>query len=1196
MTDTISYQSIFAVLPTPSVVLLADTPKFTVVEANDAYLQIARELREDVLGKGFFEAFPTNPYLHEKDLPETLNRVLCDKKPFKTAARKYRLNHLGSGKKEVYLEINNIPLLDEQGAVRYIIRSVGDVTDVLQTKKNEKKITESLLMHEDLLRETQRIAHIGSWEVDLVTHNILWSGELREIYEVPADYKPTFETSLEFFKHGESRDTITRMTARAMDNGEVFDLELPVITARGNERWVRITGKAELIAGTCKRIYGATQDITEKKRIQDSLVVSRNKLNSLIQSVEGIVWEADIATYRYTFLSNQVVPILGYSPEAWLKIPDFWRLHIYPADRKKTVRYCHEQARLGKNFVVDYRMIRADGSLVWIKDMVTIISENGRPKWIRGLMIDISLSKRATDLEHIEKTVLELNSRKEVPVETVLTSYLKGIELLFPKMKCSIVRIRDGRMSSWASVSIPKEYNKAIENMPIGPHNGSCGTAAYLRKRIIASDIANDPHWTGFQQLALPHRLLACWSDPIIDSKGAVVATFGIYYQQIKSPNEEELRVIDRANALLTVLLENREQSEVLEETSFLMAQGQELAHFGNWQWNIITNQVGWSDTLYDIYGQNKKTLKATFEGYLELIHPDDRGRVYRLILSVLKTGKDAEFEERILRPSGEVRYLKSWARLRADEKGTPWKMIGACMDITESKKVQEELLSSETRLSNLVDAQTNYVIRLDSEGRYTYANKKYIADFGWLFDKKEPVGLSGLTTVTPYHHERVQEVFRQCVLSPNRVFHVEIDKIRRYGGVIPTFWHFICLTDSQGKASELQCIGIDVSQRKKAEEALKLSNERYEYVNLATHDAIYDWDVEGDHIEWGEGFQRLFGHKPHKGKFQPRHWAELLHPEEFPAVAESLKKAMDDQEQKIWSSEYRMRQANGSFAYVEEKGYILRDRRGKAVRMIGALRDITERKLAETKLRELHEELETSLKVLAASNADLEQFAYVASHDLQEPLRMVTGFLTQLEKKYEAVLDEKAKKYIFFAVDGAKRMRQIILDLLDYSRVGRSDSAMEEVNLGGLIPEILALFRKTIRERHAEILFKDLPTVRTYRSVLRQVFQNLIDNALKYQKQEVTPRIRIAFTEKDRHWQFSVSDNGIGIDPEYHDKIFVIFQRLHTRDQFSGTGMGLAITKKIVETLGGEIWLESAEGTGSTFYFTIAKPTMITA
>ncbi len=248
------------------------------------------------------------------------------------------------------------------------------------------------------------------------------------------------------------------------------------------------------------------------------------------------------------------------------------------------------------------------------------------------------------------------------------------------------------------------------------------------------------------------------------------------------------------------------------------------------------------------------------------------------------------------------------------------------------------------------------------------------------------------------------------------------------------------------------------------------------------------------------------------------------------------------------------------------------------------------ERKKNAEVLSKLNETLQQQTKELLFSNTELEQFAYAASHDLQEPLRMITSFLGQLENKYEHVLDNKAKQYIHFATDGARRMKQIIFDLLEFSRVGRTEDKLEAVNIQELVNEICGLYRKQVEEKNAVVLFDNLPSLQTFKAPVRQVFQNLVANGLKYQLPGANPVLVITATEEPQHWTFSVKDNGIGISHENHEKVFVIFKRLHSKEEYEGTGLGLALTKKIIENLGGKIWVESDEEAGSTFYFTIPK------
>lgn len=252
--------------------------------------------------------------------------------------------------------------------------------------------------------------------------------------------------------------------------------------------------------------------------------------------------------------------------------------------------------------------------------------------------------------------------------------------------------------------------------------------------------------------------------------------------------------------------------------------------------------------------------------------------------------------------------------------------------------------------------------------------------------------------------------------------------------------------------------------------------------------------------------------------------------------------------------------------------------------------KDVTARKKSEEKLKELNRTLKQQAKELAASNAELEQFAFVASHDLQEPLRMVTSFLSQLEKKYADDLDEKAKKYIWFATDGAKRMRQIILDLLNYSRIGRREIEKRAVDLNDVMDAVVLDYRKAIEEKNAVVVWDSLPVISADQSSVKSLLSNLISNALKYHSKDIHPEIMVRARETEDKWKVSVSDNGIGINPEYKEKIFNIFQRLHSNDEYSGTGIGLAVCRKIIENHGGTIWMESEEGKGSTFYFTIPK------
>ena len=240
---------------------------------------------------------------------------------------------------------------------------------------------------------------------------------------------------------------------------------------------------------------------------------------------------------------------------------------------------------------------------------------------------------------------------------------------------------------------------------------------------------------------------------------------------------------------------------------------------------------------------------------------------------------------------------------------------------------------------------------------------------------------------------------------------------------------------------------------------------------------------------------------------------------------------------------------------------------------MLATLIDITERKQREDELRR--------------SNADLEQFAYIASHDLQEPLRMVASYTELLAERYKGQLDERADKYIFYAVDGAKRMQRLVADLLAFARVGSQGKPLMPVDSGAVLAEVLRVLKPRLQAAGADVQAAGMPTVMADEDQLFQLLQNLVGNALKF-RSEAPPCIRISAVREGEAWRFAVADNGIGIEPQYQERIFQMFQRLHERGRYEGSGIGLSIVKRILERHGGRIWLESALGQGSTFYFTL--------
>ncbi len=364
----------------------------------------------------------------------------------------------------------------------------------------------------------------------------------------------------------------------------------------------------------------------------------------------------------------------------------------------------------------------------------------------------------------------------------------------------------------------------------------------------------------------------------------------------------------------------------------------------------------------------------------------------------------------------------------------------------------------------------------------------------------------------------------------------------------------------------------------------------------------------------------RRYGYTPEE--IVNRHIGEFILEEDRERVLADFEHTMLTAEE--FPTQFRFRDRSGAVWWIEEYSSVCTDESGAVTGIKGVLRDITDRKMAEEELQQIRvylenlvqertaglvaanerlsreiverKEQERRLEEIAAalrqSNQELERFAYVASHDLQEPIRAITSYAQLIARRYQGRLDPDADEFLQFIVDGGMRMQALVNDLLEYSRVSTQGKPLEPTESESALRHALDNLNQTIEDQGACITHDPLPRVMADNSQLVRLFQNLIDNAIKFRREDERPEIHISVRPSGTMVQFSVRDNGIGIDPEYRDKIFVMFQRLHTMEQYPGTGIGLAICKRIVERHGGRIWVESEPGKGSVFHFTLPAVT----
>lgn len=358
----------------------------------------------------------------------------------------------------------------------------------------------------------------------------------------------------------------------------------------------------------------------------------------------------------------------------------------------------------------------------------------------------------------------------------------------------------------------------------------------------------------------------------------------------------------------------------------------------------------------------------------------------------------------------------------------------------------------------------------------------------------------------------------------------------------------------------------------------LKRSEEQLNDAQRLAKIGNWEWNIIDNTIEWSDELYRIFGMS--RGDFEANYenYLKCIHPDDRENVNAIVQKSYQDYQP--FDIFHRIISPNGGEYILHGRGEVFLNDEGKIIRMIGTAQDVTERKMAEKKLNQYTIELERK-------NKEIEQFAYAASHDLQEPLRSISNFSKLLAKKLEQNPSQEINEYMSLISGGANRMSKLIFDLLEYSRIGK-DMAMRVTDCDKLVREILIDLTAIIKESGAEIHIEKLPMINCYN--LKSVFQNLIINAIKFKKAGIPPVITISASDTGKEFLFAIEDNGIGIEKEYYSRIFIIFQRLHTRFEYAGTGIGLSLCKKIIELHGGEIGVESEFGKGSTFYFTIPK------
>ena len=502
-----------------------------------------------------------------------------------------------------------------------------------------------------------------------------------------------------------------------------------------------------------------------------------------------------------------------------------------------------------------------------------------------------------------------------------------------------------------------------------------------------------------------------------------------------------------------------------------------------------------------------------------------------------------------------------------SDSDGNINGFLGIGQDISDRKQAEKELRDLTAAMQNAVEG----ISRLDIEGRYLKINRAYAHQCG--YEPEEMLGMEWPMTVHPDDIEMLILAYQEMLTSGK--VEVEARGVRKNGSFFHKQLTMVKACDEQGIFNGHHCFMKDITDRKLTETALQESESKYRQIVELAEEGIWVIDSNACTTYVNQAMARMLGYT------ELEMFGRSLFDFMDEQVTQSANDNMEQRRQGIAERhEFRLKSKDGKDVWTYMSTSPVMDESDNLLSCCALVYNITDRKESEQQMLQLTEDLKRS-------NEELEQFAYVASHDLQEPLRAVTSYTQLLADRYQGNFDEKADKYINYIVDGATRMQQLINDLLAYSRLGTRGQEFEPADCNAAVQQSLCNLQIAIAEKKAVITCDAMPTVMADESQLVQLFQNLIANSIKFCRQDI-PLIQIAARREESEWLLCVRDNGIGIDPEYADRIFIIFGRLHGRREYPGTGIGLAMCKRIVERHGGRIWVESQEGEGATFYFSI--------
>ncbi|BAY83047.1 multi-sensor signal transduction histidine kinase [Calothrix parasitica NIES-267] len=613
-----------------------------------------------------------------------------------------------------------------------------------------------------------------------------------------------------------------------------------------------------------------------------------------------------------------------------------------------------------------------------------------------------------------------------------------------------------------------------------------------------------------------------------------------------------------------------------------------DAARMGSWHWDSFTNKNIWTPYHDVIFGYEPGNGEHTYEDWSSRVHPDDLELAETAWKTALEEHVDYICEYRIVLPDSTLRWVESYGRYYYDENGKALRMAGTVTDITERKKAEQALQESQRRYSTLAQISPVGIYRCDTFANLLYVNQRWCEITGYTFG--QVINQEWRVIIYPGDKERVESQVKLS-LEQEIPFACEFRFQRPDNSLVWVFAQSVPEFDADGILIGHVGTVTDITNQKTSETALRQSEERFRSTFEQAAVGICHADKNGKFIRVNQKFCDILGYS--REELLQLTFHKITYPADLESDLHQVRNLLSGKVQNF-SMEKRYLCKDGSVIWVEITVSFVRQINGEPDYFLGVINDISQRKQAQTQLllraqeqEELNILLTETTTQLRKRNSELDQFAYVASHDLKAPLRAIANLSQWLEDDLLNSLEPDNLRHLELLRQRVYRMEALINGLLQYSRVGRVKDIEEKVDVNQLLTEIINDLAPP--ENFTIDVKNTMPTLITKGMLLRRVFMNLIDNAITHH-QGSQGKIEISLEDKGECYEFSVADDGTGISPQYHDKIFVIFQTLQARDKKESTGVGLSIVKKIIETEGNSITVDSDMGKGATFRFTWHK------